>query len=112
MRCESRDPLDRRFGHGRDVRSQPLNVRYRSLPVVEQSSARWTRSLLNGKLCHRPAARTAPLVAAVPWEHVMVEDQTIGTGPEQLGQPHPGWCPLRANVFDPVALGKRTTARG
>src|SRR5262249_107216 len=111
MGRERHDPLDRRFGHGRDVRSQSLNVRYRSLPVIEQSRARWARPLLNRKLCHRPAARTAPPLPPVPWEQVMVKDQSIGTGPETLGQPPLGWRPACINVVELVVLGNGPTWR-
>src|SRR3546814_6873973 len=105
------DLLDRCFGYGRDIRPQPLNVRYRSLPVVEEISARWARSLLNRKPCYRPAARAAPLVAAVSWEHVVVEDQGIGAGLEQIGQPHLGWFPVCVNVVELVVLGNGPTRR-
>src|SRR5262249_43186990 len=52
-----------------------------------------------------------PLVAAVPWEHVMVDDQSIAARPEQFGQPHLRWCPLCINMIELVVLGNRPTWR-
>ena len=61
-----------------------------------------------GPSAHRSAP---PLVAAVPWEHVMVDDQRIGARSEQFGQPHLRWCPICINAVELVVLANRPTPR-
>src|SRR5215470_3932298 len=111
MRCECRNLLDRSLGYGRYVRAQTFHVWYSSFPVIEQSRARWARPFLQRYLRYRPATRPPPLVAAVPWEHVMVEDQRIGARSEQFGQPHLRWYPLCINMIELVVLANRPTLR-
>src|SRR5262245_1638336 len=105
MCCEGCNPLDRCLGYGRDVRSQPLDVWYRPLPVVEQSRSGCARAFVQWYLSCRPTARPPPLVAAVSREHVMVDDECIGAWPEQFRQSHLRWCPLCINVIERVVLG-------
>src|SRR5262249_29476239 len=111
MRREGRNALDRGLGNGRDVRSQPLDVWYCSLPVIEQSRARWARPFLNRKLHRRPPTRPPPLVAAVTREHVMIYDQRIRARPEQFGQPYLCWCSFCINMIELVVLTNRAAQR-
>src|SRR5262249_57484597 len=104
-----------RVGGGRCGRREVACARPRRvalLPPIGQENPCTMDTALPQAVAARPARHSAPsLVAAVPREHVMVDDQRIGARPEQFGQPYLCWCSFCINMIELVVLANRAAQR-
>src|SRR5215207_10820456 len=104
MGYEGRDPLDWSLGHRDNVRAQPLDVGHGAVPIVEQRRTGRAWPFRQRQLGCRTAARGLPFVVAVPREHIMIDDQSVGARAKQLGQSHLRGRAVSADVIELIIL--------